>query len=57
MLGVIVETGCTPAAADALGISEPTFKSHLRRLLVKTGLKRQVDLAKLLARHASPFRQ
>jgi len=57
MLGVVVETGCTPAAGDALGISEPTFKIASAPSSRENGLKRQVDLAKLLARHASPFRQ
>lgn len=57
VLGAIVEIGGAPAAADALGISEGTVKSHLHRLFVKTGLRRQVDLAKLVAAHASPFAQ
>ena len=35
--------------AEVLGISEPTVRTHLRRLFEKTGAKRQADLVKLVA--------
>jgi DNA-binding CsgD family transcriptional regulator len=35
--------------AEVLGISEPTVRTHLRRLFEKTGAKRQADLVKLMA--------
>jgi DNA-binding CsgD family transcriptional regulator len=51
----IVEAGSVPATAEALGISDNTVKSHLKRLYVKTGVNRQTDLVKLMARLSSPL--
>jgi DNA-binding CsgD family transcriptional regulator len=51
----VAAIGGVPAVADALGISEATVKSHLQSLFDKTGSRRQADLVKLLAAHASPF--
>jgi len=45
------------AVADAVGISEATVKTHLQRLFAKTGTKRQTELIKLVAAHASPLRR
>jgi len=56
VLQAIVEVGGVPAVAETFGISESTVKTHLHRVFAKTGLKRQVDLANLVAAHASPFR-
>ena len=39
-----------PAAAEALGISFETARSHLKRIFSKTGTSRQVDLLMLLRR-------
>ena len=50
-----VEIGGAPLAADALGISETTVKTHLRNLFQKTDCRRQADLVKLVAGAASPF--
>ncbi len=55
VLHAVVTIGGVPAVADAFGISEATIKTHLHRVFAKTGLKRQADLANLVARHASPF--
>jgi DNA-binding CsgD family transcriptional regulator len=53
----IVEVGGAPEAAEALGISVNTVKSHLQRIFSKTGADRQADLAKLLSGFASPFNE
>jgi DNA-binding CsgD family transcriptional regulator len=44
-----------PDIAAALGISESTVRTHLKRLFEKTSTHRQVDLVKLIAAHATPF--
>jgi DNA-binding CsgD family transcriptional regulator len=51
----VVEIGGVPAMADSLGISETTVKTHLTSLFDKTGVRRQADLVRLVAAHASPF--
>jgi DNA-binding CsgD family transcriptional regulator len=55
VLMAIVEIGGVPDVAPALGISETTVKTHLRRLFGKTGTRRQADLVKLLAAFTSPL--
>ncbi len=55
VLQAVVEIGGKPVAADALGISEATVKTHLRNLFQKTGCRRQADLVKLMAGSTSPF--
>jgi DNA-binding CsgD family transcriptional regulator len=41
-------------AAALLNISQNTAKTHLRHVFVKTGVSRQVDLARLAAKVTSP---
>jgi DNA-binding CsgD family transcriptional regulator len=36
------------ACAELIGISEPTARTHLRRIFEKTGTKRQADLVRLI---------
>jgi DNA-binding CsgD family transcriptional regulator len=55
VLAAVVEIGGVPEVAPALGISEPTVKTHLRRLFEKTGTSRQADLVKLVAAFMSPL--
>ena len=43
------------AAAEILGLSPATVKTHLQHLYAKTGVRRQVDLVKMLAAHAGPL--
>ncbi len=50
---VLQEVGGIPALADTLGISEATVKTHLQHLFQKTGVRRQIDLVKLVAGLAS----
>lgn len=55
VLHAIAEIGGIADTAEALGISEPTVKTHLQRLFEKTGTSRQADLVRLLAAHISPL--
>jgi DNA-binding CsgD family transcriptional regulator len=41
-------------AADALGCSEPTVRTHLQRLFLKTGTRGQPDLMRLAASAVAP---
>jgi DNA-binding CsgD family transcriptional regulator/PAS domain-containing protein len=43
-------------AADMLGVSEPTVRTHLQRMFSKTGTSRQTELLQLLQRSAPPTR-
>ena len=54
VLLAVFESGGVPNIAEALGISEATAKTHLRRLFEKTGTERQADLVKLVAGFAAP---
>jgi DNA-binding CsgD family transcriptional regulator len=53
VLAAVAETSGVSNIAAGLGISEATVKTHLQRLFAKTGVRRQADLIKLLARHAA----
>ena len=44
-------------AAGALGVREPTIKTHLKRIYEKTGMSRQSELIRLLLSHAPPLRR
>ena len=55
ILLAIVEVGGVPEVSEALGIAETTVKTHLSRVFNKTGTRRQVDLAKLVAGYTSPL--
>jgi DNA-binding CsgD family transcriptional regulator len=55
VLLAIVQVGGVPEVAATLGIAESTVRTHLHRLFEKTGAKRQADLIKLMAGHASPL--
>jgi DNA-binding CsgD family transcriptional regulator/PAS domain-containing protein len=43
-------------AADMLGISEPTVRTHLKRIFSKTDTARQADLVRLLQNSTPPIR-
>jgi DNA-binding CsgD family transcriptional regulator len=56
VLAVVMEVGgSVTEIADVLGLSEPTVKTHLRRLFDKTDSKRQADLVRLVAGYANPL--
>jgi DNA-binding CsgD family transcriptional regulator len=42
--------------AEMLGISEPTVRTHLKRIFSKTGTSRQADLLRLLQNSTPPVR-
>ena len=52
----IVEIGGVPDVARSMGIAESTIKTHLARIFVKTGTKRQADLVRLMAAFTPPIR-
>ena len=51
----VVEIGGAREIAKALGIAETTVRTHLQSLFAKSGARRQADLVKLVAEHASPL--
>jgi DNA-binding CsgD family transcriptional regulator len=53
VLAALAEITGVARIATALGISEATVKTHLQNLFAKTGVRRQSELLKLLARHAT----
>jgi DNA-binding CsgD family transcriptional regulator len=55
VLLAIVEVGGVRGTAEALGVAETTVKTHLRRIFVKTGARRQADLVKIVAGFSSPL--
>ena len=55
VLFAIVEIGGVPQVAPALGLSEPTVRSHLQHIFEKTGTDRQADLVKLVAVYMNPL--
>lgn len=55
VLSTLMEANGVADAADLLGVSEGTLKSHLKSIFRKTGTRRQADLVKLAAAVASPF--
>jgi DNA-binding CsgD family transcriptional regulator/PAS domain-containing protein len=44
-------------AASELGLREPTIKTHLQRIYMKTGTSRQPELVRLLLAHSAPLRR
>ena len=51
---VEVDGGGVRAIADALGVSQATVKTHLYHIFEKTGVRRQIDLVKLVAGIGDP---
>jgi DNA-binding CsgD family transcriptional regulator len=51
----VVQSGGVPEAAELMGISVTTVRTHLQRVFAKTGTNRQTDLIKLVAGFFSPF--
>lgn len=52
----IVEIGGVPDVARSMGVAETTIKTHLARIFMKTGTKRQADLVRLAAAFSTPIR-
>ena len=55
LVAVVEVGGSVPEIAGVLGISEPTVKTHLRRLFEKTDARRQTDLVRLVAGYSNPL--
>lgn len=54
LLGRLAMGDSIDAAAKALGVARPTVKTHLARILSKTGSRRQADLVALVHRLVPP---
>lgn len=52
----IVEIGGVPDVARSMGIAESTIKTHLARIFIKTGTKRQAELVRLVAAFTPPIK-
>lgn len=55
VLQTVVEAGSVPMAADILGISSSTARTHVTSIFDKSGVRRQADLIRLLTKMKSPF--
>lgn len=55
VLGTIIDAGGVPLAAEVLGLSATTVRSHLTSIFDKTGVRRQADLIQMLMAMRSPF--
>jgi DNA-binding CsgD family transcriptional regulator len=55
VLLAVVDVGGVREIAEALGLSDATVKTHLRRVFEKTGTRRQAELVKLMASFATPL--
>jgi DNA-binding CsgD family transcriptional regulator len=55
VLRALLEVGGVPMAADLLGISPNTARTHVTSIFDKTGVRRQADLLRLLIEAKSPF--
>lgn len=55
VLHCLVEAGSVPMAAEILGISSATARSHVTRIFDKSGVRRQADVLRLLMEMRSPF--
>jgi len=56
VFAAIIDVGGISAVAETLGVSEATVKTHLQHLFEKTGMRRQIDLIRLIAGHTNPLR-
>jgi len=55
VLQTVVEVGGVPQAADVLGLSPATVRTHVTSIFNKSGVRRQADLIRLLMAMKSPF--
>ncbi len=57
VLVLLAEGRTTKEAAKALGIAPNTARTHLTRLMQKTGTTRQAELVRMVAQFVSPLRR
>ncbi len=57
VLDAVLDGGGLDRAADRLGVGRATVKTHLNRILAKTGAARQNELVQLVAAMVPPLRQ
>ncbi|MEO6839954.1 MAG: LuxR C-terminal-related transcriptional regulator [Bradyrhizobium sp.] len=57
VLSAILDTGGVRSVALALGVAEATIKTHLQNIFGKTGVRRQIDLVKLVIAGVSESRR
>lgn len=55
VLRAVVDLGGVPLAADILGVSATTVRTHVTSIFDKTGVRSQAGLVRLLMEAASPF--
>ncbi len=55
VLHTVVEVGGVPQAADVLGLSPTTVRTHVTAIFDKSGVRRQADVVRLLMEMKSPF--
>ena len=55
VLQTMVEVGGVPQAADVLGLSATTVRTHVTGIFDKSGVRRQADVIRLLMEMKSPF--
>jgi DNA-binding CsgD family transcriptional regulator len=55
VLQTVVEVGGVPQAADVLGLSAATVRTHVTSIFDKSGVRRQADVIRLLMEMKSPF--
>jgi DNA-binding CsgD family transcriptional regulator len=56
VLMAVVQVGGVEAAAEAIGIAQPTVRTHLHHVFEKTGARSQADLVRLFAAFSTPIR-
>lgn len=54
VLSAVLDTGGVRGVAIALEVSEATIKTHLQHIFGKTGVRRQIDLVKLIVGASEP---
>jgi DNA-binding CsgD family transcriptional regulator len=57
VLSAVLDTGGVRGVAIALGVAEATIKTHLQNIFGKTGVRRQIDLVKLVIAGVSESRR
>jgi DNA-binding CsgD family transcriptional regulator len=55
VLQAVVQVGGVPLAADLLGLSVNTVRTHVTAIFDKTGVRRQADLIRIVMEMKSPF--